>query len=181
MILQEQEYIEYLEGHHRLLQFVGVKHQLINKDISLKNFFSISFQTKIKCREKFIGDQNILDEYIATKENKLDKIDIDIIKGFRNKISGDFVILKSLKNYSIFIGKKNIYGVTALGDPFSEIISEFPAYVRATLLPFRNKIIYDGFLEPYSIHFGKNIFESMNQQYQEAKKSGQIITNLLKI
>jgi hypothetical protein len=176
MVLSKQDYLDYIEGHHRLLHFVGVKHGWIDSGHSLEKNKSIPFETKLKCRESFNSDLKVLDEYVSVSGSKLDKINTDIINGFKRKISGDFAVLKSLKKHTIFIGAKGIYGVTALYDPFSQKIDEFPAYVKATLLPYRGKIIYDGFLEIYSVRFGKNIRENMNEEYQAAKKSGKIIT-----
>jgi hypothetical protein len=53
-----------------------------------------------------------------------------------------------------------------------------PVYVKTVLLPFKGKIIYDGFLEGYNILFGQGISGSMSDTYRAAKQQGKIIESL---
>lgn len=50
--------------------------------------------------------------------------------------------------------------------------------VEAVLLPFKDCIVYDGFLQPYNISFGGNIRASINDDYNEKKAKYGIITTL---
>lgn len=50
--------------------------------------------------------------------------------------------------------------------------------VEAILLPFKGKIIYDGLLSGYSIHFGGGIRSNLNRLYMNAKQRNRIITTL---
>ena len=54
----------------------------------------------------------------------------------------------------------------------------FPVYVKAILLPFKGKIIYDGLLQTYSLFFGKGITSELKDIYLRAKQNEQIILNL---
>lgn len=176
MRLTETEFSEFIEIHFKLLHYARLKYNLVKKNLPVSEFNMLPFQTKLKCRENLNADDNILDDFIDENRNDLSSCDINIINGLRKKNTGNFVILKSLKSYNVFIGKKKIYGVVALRDPLGDLFSEFPIYVRATIFPFRNHLIYDGFIESYSIHFGKNIRATMTREYMEARKMGNIIT-----
>ena len=50
--------------------------------------------------------------------------------------------------------------------------------VNATLLPFKDKIVYDGILQFYSIYFGSGIRGSIKTDYNEAKTKYGIVTSL---
>ncbi|MCX6292009.1 MAG: hypothetical protein NT126_09635 [Bacteroidetes bacterium] len=177
MKLSEEEYFQFIAVHYKLLFFAGIKHEAIKRNSQIASLKDWDFREKYKLRELLNGDPDILDEFIDQHGTDISGSELEIVNGFRHKITQNFIIFRSLKKYAIFIDGKNIYGVQALWDAFPDLIPEFPAYIRTTILPFKGKIIYDGFLEPYSIHFGKNIRDSLNREYQEAKKSGKIITH----
>ena len=103
---------------------------------------------------------------------------IKILEGFKKGITGDFVILKYLKEYAVLIDlkKSKVYLVKALGDKFENLISGTPKIVKTTILPFKGKIIYDGFLEPYSVIIGQGIRRDLNGLYKKAKDSKELIS-----
>jgi hypothetical protein len=51
--------------------------------------------------------------------------------------------------------------------------------VEAVLLPFRDKIIFDGLIQTYRIRLGGNIRRRLNGDYRHAKERFGIITSLL--
>ena len=65
-------------------------------------------------------------------------------------------------------------------DEIDEFIDKarLPLYVEAVLLPFKNKIVYDGLISEYSISFGKGICDMFKETYNSAKKDNRIITFL---
>ncbi len=50
--------------------------------------------------------------------------------------------------------------------------------VQAVLLPYKDKIIYDGLLTTYNISFGPGIRHSLNESFKEAKERHGIVTSL---
>jgi len=85
-----------------------------------------------------------------------------------------------LKKYAVFIHDNKVYGVLALHDSFDEIIhpSALPFYVKAVLLPYKGKIVYDGLLQSYSVFFGGGIKANLKEDYMAAKQNGRIIETL---
>jgi hypothetical protein len=72
------------------------------------------------------------------------------------------------------------YGVLGLISPIDKVIGpDLPLLVDATLLPFHDKIIYDGILAPYSIYFGPGIRADLNKTYRDIKEREGITTSLL--
>ena len=102
MTLTEKLYEDYLKAHLGLLYYAGQKTGKIRKDLSFKDFKNLNIKEKFKCREKVNKDSNIINSYLKEKSDSLTTSEIEIIKGFKNKITGDFVFFKCLKNYAIF-------------------------------------------------------------------------------
>lgn len=90
------------------------------------------------------------------------------------------MIFKCLTNYAIFIDTKDnrFYAVKALGDSFDKFFDNFPVHITTTLIPFKDKIIYDGFIQSSGVYYGKNMTETMNENYKIAKRNKEILTNL---
>jgi hypothetical protein len=67
-----------------------------------------------------------------------------------------------------------------LYDALEEIIhkSRLPMYVRAVLLPFKDRIIYDGLFQSANVFFGGNITAELKEVYLSAKQNGEIIESL---
>jgi hypothetical protein len=180
MTLTEKEYKEFLKVHLDLLFYVGHKKNVLPKDLSLKKFMALDFQIKFKCREALFEDEDILDEYIASNFDPLTTDQIEIVVGFKKKIRSRFVIFRCLTNYAIFIDTKDnrFYAVKALGDSFDTFFDNFPVNIATTLIPFKDKIIYDGFIQSSGVYYGKNMTETMNEDYKKAKRSKEILMSL---
>jgi hypothetical protein len=55
---------------------------------------------------------------------------------------------------------------------------QLPVFVKAVLLPFKGKIIYDGLLQGYNLFFGRGISSGLKETYLAAKQQGRIIDSL---
>ena len=106
------------------------------------------------------------------------KEELEIVKGWKTFVRGDFFIERILRNYVIFIQGKKVYRVSPLNTPFEDIVPFLPFYVRTVLLPFKGKIVYDGLLEGYNIYIGGGIKAQLKEVYMVAKQQGRIITRL---
>ena len=180
MTLTDKEYKEFLRTHLDLLFYVGHQKNILSKDLSLKKFLNLDFQIKFKCRETLFEDEDIIDEYIASNFDHLTTDQIKILVGFKKKIRSSFVIFKCLTNHAIFIDIKNnrFYAVKALGDSFDKFFDNFPVNISTTLIPYKDKIIYDGFIQLSGVYYGRNITETMNEDYKKAKRNKEILTSL---
>lgn len=180
MILDKQEYLEYIDLHLDLLYFVGQRQKLISRDIDFRKFTKLDFQVKLKCRDEFNENIGLLDEYLETRSDSLTIDQIKILEGFKKKIESDFVIFKCFSKHAILIDTvdNKIYAIKALADRFDSFFSEFPVLCNMTILPFKDKIIYDGFIKSEGISFGRNMTMEMNMKYKQAKIDKTIITTI---
>jgi len=180
MTLTNTDYKKFLETHLGLLFFVGHKKNILPMELSLKQFIDNDFQIKFKCRESLFEDESLIDEYIALNLDHLTSGKIEILASFKKKMRSSFVIFKCLKNNAIFIDTKDnkFYAVKALRDPFDSFFQEFPVLISATLIPYKDKIIYDGFIESTGVYYGRNMTETMKEDYKNAKLKKEIVTSL---
>jgi hypothetical protein len=97
-------------------------------------------------------------------------------------VRGTFFVLRHLKKYSIFLAEApqaHAYGVVGLVSPFEELIGPYlPRAVQAVLLPFEDRITYDGLLSGYSVSFGAGIRRSLDVAYRNAREREGIVTAL---
>jgi len=136
---------------------------------------------KDKMRKKLYAKPFFLDKFIKENPLSFNKKELKIIKSWKNFLKGEFVMLRQLKNYAIFLDFKkprHAYGVLALNNLFEEILPWYPIIIEAVLLPFKNKIIYDGIFYTQQISFGPGTRRNFNDSYQEAKARFGIITSL---
>ena len=109
------------------------------------------------------------------------KEECEIINQWKYAVVGTFYVFRHLKKHTVFLNteeKPKSYGVRSLYTPLDEMFPFPPVYAKAILIPFRNSIIYDGILYPYSITFGSGIKHNLNKEYQKSKKKFGIITKL---
>lgn len=180
MTLDEHEYHQYVETHINLLYYVGKVQNLIPPAMTIEAFYKLPFQRKYQCREELYKNMHLLDSYISEQGERLNDKEIHILQGFKRKIQSDFIILKCLTRHCIFIDCKTnvMYAVKALSDSFEIFFHRFPAYCSTTILPFKDTIIYDGFISPKGVSLGPGLSASMNDKYKLAKKNNTIVTTL---
>lgn len=180
MTLDNEDIKRFYNIWFHLLDYTNEKYEIVPalKDISKSN--SVSPEEIAPVRDKLWLNDKIIDEFVAENPFRFTDLDIAIVDSWRYRVSGQFILLKHLKNYSILLGNQNIYGVTGIVSPISEM---FPAYVLplmidAVLIPFEGKIIYDSLLMPYQVQFGSGAKKGFQEEYRELKKTSGIITNL---
>jgi hypothetical protein len=180
MILSQTEFRDFTSIHLNLIYYAGLKIEVIDPDMTFAQFLKLKLKDKTKCRDELNKHSDLLDSFIKDSSKSLTPDQINIIQGFKQKISSDFIILKCLKDSAIFIdtNDKKVYAVKALSDRFDKFFDFFPVYCDATLIPFKGKIIYDGFLTSHNVRFGKNYRYEFNEIYMNAKDNNAIIRTI---
>ena len=180
MTLDPQDYRLYLDTHLPLLYFAGMKEKLSPAKTTFKQFLNLHYPVKFKCREALYKNKKLLDEYLQEQADQLTEEQVEILNGFKQKIRSDFILFKYLKKYAIFVDTNTnlFYAVQALGDPFDNFFTDLPVIINAAILPFKGKIIYDGFLQGGNVHIGRNMTADVNKSYKKAKQQKEIITTL---
>ena len=164
------------------LQFFVNQQRGFHAHISSRTEYAdLPTEKKLKARDALWEDPGLIAAYVQANPDTLPPDQLQIVEKWQGFVKNTFFILRHLKKGSIFIGKDDrVYAVHGILDPLEEVIPSYalPQMVEAILLPFKGRIVYDGLLSGYSIHFGGGIRSNLNQTYMAAKENGRIITSL---
>lgn len=182
MILSSEETQRFYRIWWALLRFVNRERNLFPDLPENPEAGSLPWQQSVDLRQALWEDPALLQSFIDENPYALSQADIDLISTWRYRLEGKFFVLRHLKKYTVFLDSGDpprAYGVLGLVSPVEEIIGpETPLMVKAVLLPFEDKIIYDGMLQPYSVYFGRGISDDLDLSLRDAKEREGIITSL---
>jgi len=155
-------------------------HILPNVD-TLQAYIACPSDLKWQVRQALYENVDLIDAFVQENPQNFSEEKLAIIATWKHYKSGDFYIERLLKTHAIFVSSEDkVYAVLALYDSFQDMFhcSQLPVLVKAVLLPFKGKIIYDGLLQGYSIFFGRGISSELKETYMVAKQHGRIIESL---
>jgi hypothetical protein len=162
----------------KLQYFVNRKRGFHKNIASLEDYAMLPTEMKLKARDELWKDSSLVEAYAQENPDALSPEELEIVRKWNNPVKGSFFILRHLKKGSIFIKDEQVYSVHGIQDPLEEVIPSYalPQMVEAVLLPFKGRIIYDGLLSGYSIHFGSGIRSTLERAYSAAKVRDRIVT-----
>ena len=124
----------------------------------------------------------MIEQFVRANPFEFDTAELQIVRGWKCAVAGSFYVFRYLKQHTVFLsieGQPRAYGVLALADPMVAIIGPHaPVLAQTVLLPFLDKIVYDGLIACYPISFGGGIKRMLNDTYKKAKAKHGIITSL---
>jgi hypothetical protein len=165
-----------------LLYYVNQKRQLVDYFPSAWGKASVEPSAAVTLRDALWADDALRETFIAENPAKLAPADLALVASWKYRVVGDFFVLRYLKKYTVFLsGGKPVraYAVLGLVSPIEDIVGPYlPVYVKAVLLPFEGKIIYDSLLAPYNVSFGGGIRRDLNASYRYVQEHEGIITTL---
>jgi hypothetical protein len=184
MILTEPECKLFYDLTWSLQYYVNQKLNIIiiPEIKSLDDYIALEMEQKVLVRNALYENIGLIDNYINDNPQKFSAEELAEVRSWKYFVKDKFYIERYLKKYSIFIGSEHkVYAVYGVSQPLNDLIdkSYLPHMVETVLLPFANKIIYDGLLAHYSVHFGRNITSELKDFYLMAKNNGEIIESLI--
>jgi hypothetical protein len=183
VLLTPAEAERFFKLHRALMFFVNQRLQVIPDNLAgPEEFASLLPEVGLKVRDAFVNHTDLIQSFVDENPAHLTDDELGIVRSWRHLVHGQFYVFRELKNYTVFLStdKQSIaYGVLALSLPFEELIGPYlPVLTRTVLLPFKDKIVYDGLLNSYRISFGPGIRRSLNENFKEAKARHGIVTSL---
>ncbi len=180
MKLLHEETKLFYELMWHLQRYANARLKSVTRCSSLEEYSVLPMEEKLKVRDAVYENPGLMDEYISANPDQLNAEKLAIIKEWKGFIKGDFYIERHLKNHTILVGDTNVYGVLGLTEGLDQIFPKgyLPVYTKTVLLPFKGKIIYDGLMQNYNIHFGGGIKRDLNETYMRAKQNEKIIYSL---
>ncbi|MFH1405174.1 MAG: hypothetical protein ABIH21_03705 [Patescibacteria group bacterium] len=141
-------------------------------------------KTMAEARDILYSNKQIIEDFIKDNSKKFNKEKLNIIKGWKTFIKDDFVLIRSLKKYSVLLtikGRKaRAYGILGITEPVVDVaLYGIGTYLEnIILLPWKDKIIWDGLCIQKPIILGNNYMKSFTREYMQIKKAGNIIEKL---
>ena len=178
MTLHPEEAKNFFKNWLGLMAFINDKYHIVKDFGQPKKPVKVSPEKVIRIKTKLWENTAIIDEYIDS-EKKLPEEDAEILRGWKNNISGPFIVINHLKKHSILMNEKEdtLYGVIGISGPISEMIpgDMLPMMIKTTLIPFKDRIIYDSVFSVNNVQIGPNMRRSLKESYSEIKEKKGII------
>jgi hypothetical protein len=183
MKLSQDDVEIFYKLFHTLLVYLNKRLKILEGLDSREDIKKFSIAEIKKVRDRLYENPEMIDSFINENPSSFSNEELSIISSWKNFIKGSFIVIRYLKNYTIFLSEDEktpkAYGVLALTSSFEEMFGFYlPIMVETVLLPFKNKIVYDSIFYFYRITFGSGIKRSFNDSYQLAKSQFGIITSL---
>lgn len=182
MKLSQKDVALFYKLNPPLLFHVNQKMGVIRDTSTLGEFMKLPLEEKVEVRDALYENIELLDSFVKENPAGLSPEELEIVSSWRDFVRGTFYVFRYLKSHTIFLNSESppkAYGVLGITDAFDEIFDGVaPIMVETTLLPFKGRIIYDGFMQAYPLLFGGGISRSMNESYREAKARFGVITSL---
>lgn len=183
MLLELQEVELFSRLHRTFMFFVNQRLNVVPVEITTpEEFASLSPELRVKVRDALNAKLDLIESFVNENPAHLSDDELDIVRSWRQLVTGRFYVFRELKKYTVFLTTTNptiAYGVLALSQPFEDLIGPYlPVLTQTTLLPFKGVIVYDGLMSNYNISFGGGIRRSLNESYKAAKLRHGIVTSL---
>ena len=177
MTLSQEDGQLYYKLWLPLLDFVNKKYLINSKLKSIATAKSLNPAEVKEVANKLWSDVTIIDEYLKENED-LPEEHKEIVRSWKRRIQGKFLMERHLKKGTIFISMENeeVYQVSGIISSWEELFfgAPLPLMMGATFIPFRDVIISDGLVLPYNILIGGGMKRMFKDVYMSAKKSGKI-------
>jgi hypothetical protein len=183
MLLIPQDVELFFKLNRALMFFVNQRLKVVPDHLaSPDEFAALLPAVRLKVRDAFLNHTDLIQSFVDENPAHLPDDELAIVDSWRHRVAGKFYIFRELNKHSVFLstGKQPVaYGVLALSQPFEELVGPYlPVLTQTVLLPFKDKIVYDGLLNTYRISFGPGIRRSLNESFKEAKARHGIVTSL---
>lgn len=183
MKLSPEEVELFYKLNSALLVYVNRQTQAVRGVETVEAFQRASLEDRFTIREMLYERPELIDSFVAENPEGFTDEELAEVRSWKHFVRGDFFAVRFLKRYAVFLDSGSparAYGVLGLYDEIKDLFPQFrpPIYLHTVLLPFRKRIIYDGLVQAYSIHFGPGMRGNMNETYQAIRERGGIIESL---
>jgi len=160
-----------------LLDYVNEKYSINTRMKHMAGAKSLYPNEVKEIADKMWDDVSVIDDYLRECTDILEQHQ-SILLSWKRRIRGTFVLERHLKKGSIFISMddEQVYQVSGIISSWEEMFpfTPLPIIVEATFMPFKNVIISDGLIMPFTISIGHNMASGLKDIYRNAKKNDSI-------
>jgi hypothetical protein len=128
----------------------------------------------------FIKNISEIDNFINSNPHNFNQEELDILESWKKAIIADkFLIIKYLKEHTLFFGNNKVYGIKGLMDSFKDIFQGCsPIFIDMIILPFKGFLVHESLFSLYNISIGGNMASGIKAEAEEIIQKSGIITSL---
>jgi hypothetical protein len=164
-----------------LLAFTNEKLKISPGAYSPEAIKALPLDDKVAIRNALWEQDGLLESFLQENPFQFSPEELSVVESWKNRVEGRFILVSHLKSHSIFLKDDDqiAYGVLGLLDDLEDVVgTTLPLIVETVLLPFRDRIVYDGLISMYRISFGRGSSASFKDSYQQAKAKYGVVTSL---
>ena len=182
MLLPPDEAELFFKLHRSLLFYVNQRLNIVPGISSFDGIVALPAEGLLEIRNAYLDEEDLIETFVDENPVNLSEEETDIVLSWRHHVTGTFYLFRQLKKYMVFLSSEEqavAYGVVGLTQPFEDLIGpRLPVMTEALLLPFKDKIVFDGLLSGYNISLGGGIKRMLNDSYRKAKERQGIVLSL---
>jgi len=184
MNLTQTEVELFYKLWYALIWDINEKHKIVPEFKKPVYGERVNEQPFVAIRSKLWENPQWIDEFLHDhKQSGLTKTECEILADWRgNFIKDRFIVMKHLKKYSVVMTSEEptkLYGMCGISGSIKETAPyKTPFMIETVLLPFQDKIIYDSFINLFSVSFGKGMRDSLKSTYDKTKETVGIIETI---
>ena len=171
MILSEEEQKYFFSMYYPLLYYCNSFFKIFENINSIEDMFNRPTSDYLKIRDKIFDDKEVIKSYIENNRGTLGKNKIAILEKW---------IIEGKKVECLYIKKNDrskffdlnsdekikIIGISEDPDEM-EVLNNWPLIIRAVILPFQKKIIWDGLFTIEDIYLDERVKNSLRNSIQK--------------
>lgn len=169
------EFLQFAEGKLKPKQRV---------DLNMPK--EVLHETMIRLRDAAFKKHNLMDAFVKENPGNHSPEELAVVLQWKHARVGWFYIIRCMKHRAEFLGSaetfrltKELFLVHSRGVAFDQIVqTPLPVFVRTGLLPFKDKIVFDGVMEFIGKDLGDEVREMMLGCYRHLKQDVGVITSL---
>lgn len=162
-----------------LIIYANAKYQKLEFNDFESFFTKIKQNDYIELKDLAFEDEEVINNFILDYEEGFTKDDYEIIEGIKNSYKNYFYALDYVDNKLVIYDENHKVKIILSGivSPLSDGISSslFPFVIETRLIPLKDRITYDVFINNLSVKIGPNIKERILEDSQDVK----VITNIV--
>ena len=181
MKLSAKDAALFYKLNHALLSFTNKKLKLHPGADSPEAIKQLPLDDRVLIRNALWDEDGLIEAFLKENPFQFSPEEMCIVESWKNRVKGGFILVSHLKSHSIFLkdDEQVVYGVLGLQDDLETVMGpHLPLMVETVLLPFRDRIVFDGLISMYRISFGRGTSASFKDSYQQAKAKYGVVTSL---
>lgn len=148
MILNDEQNERFFDTMDSLLYFVNERFRVV-EDFTL-NYDNLLGDVKASLVNQALWENvEIIDEFVRENPYHLPQRCLDVALGWRNALPGLYALVRYQGGCAVLMGEAGVFSVSGVTFELEQEIGPAPAYVQTVLLPFDDRIVYDGFIQSY--------------------------------